>query len=309
MDFIEKHLLKKETLQFRSSEKISFFGPTIPQKEFNIMIRPTDFCNFSCDYCFSYTKNKDNVLSRENIEFLLNKIKDLPITKTYYIHGGEPFAYKDLYYLLDRITQDNSPVLIQTNLKLVNEVDIGKLTKYQNLKLSVSIHQNVDRTEYFNKLMQLNKLNLIDRIEVMYTIHNKKNKSLYKILKNIFNNVDIYYIFNELDQPHLDESEQKPQKSYTLVTDKFPNGKLLTFNEFYTKGINYSFKGLSCTAGNRGFILNYDGNLYRCQSDLFIYKKPFSTIEEYDHQQFKDKEICNRDCCLCDLNYTREEIR
>ena len=308
-NFISKHFVPKEKFYTEDFAKnLIKFGPLNEDNNFRIMIRPTDFCNFNCDYCFSYSKHKANALSIEQIDTFMDKIKDIPNTQniSFYIHGGEPFTYKHIWYLFDKIDQlnhkGNNTLLIQTNLSLFNIDDIPKILKYKNTKFAISVHQNINYTDYIDKFKVLDKYNLIDNIEVMYTKHNKKNLTLYDILSLEFNNVDIYSIFNEMDKD-IPRKVRDTDVNYKMITTT--NQETLKFDDFYKKGLNYSFKGMLCEAGYKGILLNHDGNIYRCQADLFIYKQPFTNIDNYVYTPNIKTKICNRDCCICDLEYNR----
>ena len=298
-NFIKKHLLDKKTYTEYTGEELLYFGSKEIIPTFQIMIRPTEFCNFSCEYCFSYSKNKNNCLSKEQLDIFSEKIKDIK-NKSFYIHGGEPLSYKNLFYLLEKIQLKNEPILIQTNLKLLTEEHIYKFKDFKNLKFAVSVHQGINPKEYLEKFKWLTKYNLLGRIEVMYTTSNPINKTIYKVFKNIYSNTDIYSIFNEMgmDIPNINTLVDK---NYLIKTNK--NEYEATFDDFYKKGLNYSFKGMGCSAGYQGFLLNWDGNIYRCQADLFIYQKPLTNINKFEI--LKENKICLNDCCLCDLEFTR----
>ena len=295
--FISKHFIPRRDLDF----KLLKFGPLEEDNNFRVMIRPTDFCNFDCDYCFSFSKEKRNALTIEQIDKFMDKIKLIP-NKTYYIHGGEPFTYKHIWYLFDKI---GSNMLIQTNLSLFKIEDIPKILQYPNTKFAISVHQDINYKDYVEKFRALDKYNLIDNIEVMYTTKNKKNLALYQILSEEFDNVVIYSIFNEMEND-IPRKVRDTDVNYKMITEVNNQQKQTTlkFDDFYKRGLNYNFKGMDCEAGYKGILLNHDGNIYRCQADLFIYKQPFANIDTYQPSNLKSK-VCDNNCCICDLEYIR----
>ena len=70
----------------------------------------TDKCTNNCPYCFASTEMGKtqmlNRLSRDNIEKVLELIRNGEPNFSINIIGGEPFLYDDLGYLLDRLTSE-----------------------------------------------------------------------------------------------------------------------------------------------------------------------------------------------------------
>ena len=63
----------------------------------DLIIKPTELCNFKCSFCSStqLTKEKKNWLKHEQIfEFLTR----FPHTKTIIVNGGDPLMMEPEYY-------------------------------------------------------------------------------------------------------------------------------------------------------------------------------------------------------------------
>lgn len=107
--------------------------------ERSLDIEVTRRCNLRCDYCFvgwsrDWTSDLPRAVAEEVIREGVGRFDLLHLT------GGEPFAYKDIWALLDLGVELGYPsALVNTNATMLTDADIARLGRYRGrVKLSVS---------------------------------------------------------------------------------------------------------------------------------------------------------------------------
>lgn len=109
-----------------------------------VMFDVTDHCNFSCKHCYKNQPNDYVDLDFNKIVWFLKEFKKRDQNPAIVISGGEPLLYKRLYALLDYVC-DGRSVRVNTNGILLKR-DYGKLLKYKNLRIQVSLDGYDDDT-------------------------------------------------------------------------------------------------------------------------------------------------------------------
>lgn len=121
------------------------------------VISPTARCNLHCIGCYAGKYEKDEGLSFEEVNGILNEAKDLGI---YFItiSGGEPFTWPHLLRILEK--HHDMYFQIYTNGTLINKELAKKLSELGNVALAISVEgfeKETDRRRgkgIFNKVMQ-----------------------------------------------------------------------------------------------------------------------------------------------------------
>ncbi|MFB3897270.1 MAG: radical SAM/SPASM domain-containing protein [bacterium] len=131
-----------------------------------ISIEVTGKCNNACRHCYNFWGNnnqarsskRNNILSREDISFLIKKVKeDIPLQYVA-ISGGEPLLRRDLPEILgDIIDMGLQPVVI-TNGALLSEVLLKRLPRdlYFEITLfanNAALHNRLAGNEVFNQIV------------------------------------------------------------------------------------------------------------------------------------------------------------
>ena len=84
-----------------------------------LIIKPTELCNFKCTFCSS-TKLVEDKASTLNLQHIFDFLKRFPNTNTIIVNGGDPLMVKPEYYfeILEYIKEHNLPTTIglTTNL-------------------------------------------------------------------------------------------------------------------------------------------------------------------------------------------------
>lgn len=85
-------------------------------------------CNMNCSYCCNKNEEFNSQFNRKSFSEI-----DFSLYKNICITGGEPFLHKGkLFSILNKIPLDKN-IYIYTNGTLIDDSDISRLLKYQNL--------------------------------------------------------------------------------------------------------------------------------------------------------------------------------
>ena len=128
----------------------------------------TNRCNLHCIHCYHPFEEyifKDE-LSYEQITRLIDDIYDLGVFNIT-LSGGEIFVRKDIFEILEYISNKRMLITLFTNAMRINEEIAEKLQKYNILKIGISLYSDVP--EIHNQITQqedsysrtLNAINLL----------------------------------------------------------------------------------------------------------------------------------------------------
>lgn len=278
-------------------------------KKITIILKPTDECNFRCQYCYhadtSYCKGR---MDFSLFEELLDKTFSYYNTVEIIFHGGEPllmgFDYiKKAIETIYKKKPDKTwlRVGIQTNGYFLDE-KICELCKKYNIQISVSLdglnEYNClrDKTEeVFNKITTLHKKGY--PFNILGVVH-KKNIKGYEEFYNYAKENDYHLKMN----PIFKSGAAKNNESYLLDKEEYLN----LLKSFYPKWIDdthpirrfdpfYNLtlmavtnKGHEC--GQCGCLtkwvgVEHDGTLYPCGRS---YTKEYSLDNIKDIDCLKD---------------------
>lgn len=159
--------------------------PTIAQWDIN------NECNLNCKHCRVSEKNTNKE------ELTLKQAKEL-LSQLYYcgtrklnISGGEPFLRKDIFEILT-FASNFEDIVITTNCTLLNEEKCKRLSKYPNIRLSISldgmeeIHDKFrGKKGTFKKVIEtfplLNKYNI--KFSIRFTLSRDTVKDALDVVK------------------------------------------------------------------------------------------------------------------------------
>lgn len=103
----------------------------------------TNRCNMRCVHCYHCFENYDflNELGLDEIKNIIDTIYNLGVFNIT-LSGGEIFLRKDLYSILEYISQKQMLITLYTNATLLDNESIQKLKNYNILKISVSLYSD-----------------------------------------------------------------------------------------------------------------------------------------------------------------------
>lgn len=218
-------------------------------------------CNYKCSYCINYFEVKK--LPREEMSGKdwvkgINRIvsrDDLPVT----LQGGEPTIHKDFFYIVNHIKPELN-IDILTNLQFdvdefirnVEPERIKRQSPYASIR--VSYHPEVmDLEETIQKTLKM--LDAGFSIGVWGVLHPKQEKLILEAQSKC-KNLGIDFRTKEF----LGEYKGKLYGTYLYegACDKKHKERML------------------CKTTE--LIINSNGNIYRCHSDLYANRKPIGHL-------------------------------
>lgn len=268
-------------------------------------------CSYKCSYCpycgiqdysYFFPKNVEKT-GEEWIEAL----ESLPPT-SFYILGGEPFLYKDLYKIINNLPKKHSIIGIITNASMPIEV-YNKINK--KLHINISFHREfVSEEDFINKVLLLSKkfhvtVNIVANNENILFLknHSKDFKN-----KNISVHVD----------PFIDFEKNK--------CFEYTKEQLKMIGNFITKDRNLLLKteleNLTkiCSAGRNYYNIMPNGDVTICSNTMDIKYSKFrekSNDKSFDlgnifDGTFKLNNVdykCKYKCLNhCDIDYCKIKI-
>lgn len=240
------------------------------EKEIQITLRITEYCNRKCSYCHW---NKGNHYSTESIleilDFIFKKFKDRSIL--IYLHGGEPTLHPDLSLILKKIKEYNFKLELQTNFDKSNI--ITKNIQYIDL-LDLSYHYPNSFKIFKRKILYIKKYLTINCVDLIYLpVFEKEIIKMKKFLNSIGIHNEVTYNFFEASQ-----YENKLSKELR----KLLTPQEIIKNNYFAKRIKVKDK---CDT-RKYVIINGNGDVFRCSYQL--------TNEAPTGNLLKDKNILEK---------------
>ena len=126
-------------------------------------------CNMDCEFCFNRNSLSRDMqdLPKEEVFAIIEKISQSGI-RSLRITGGEPFMRKDIYDILKHAKEWNMFVIVNTNVKLINERDIRKLSTLVDVVL-LPCHSKEEIPEKMRIAQVLQKNNITPIINTVLT--------------------------------------------------------------------------------------------------------------------------------------------
>lgn len=250
----------------------------------------TRFCNFNCEYCFSYSPYKKGEIISVDIDKIIKNLNDFDEIFRISFTGGEPFLVKNFIELCIKLSKKHF-LSFNTNLtnSLIN-LFINEIEPEKVLKIDASFHYS-----------QLLKKNLLGRyinnyaLLKEYSFNVSSEQVAYPGLMNKIAEINKISGENNLNLkfvPFFGKYNEKiyPQ-SYTEEEISMFNLDLKMLNKFYQKG-NF------CNAGYNVGVAFSNGDIKPC----FQIKDTISNI--YENLEFNDSPVkeCKSKICGCPMN-------
>lgn len=240
-----------------------------------------DICNFRCDYCYEWLKNKTP--PPINLPKLSESLRALGKDWIFLLSGGEPFLEPNFIEICQEITK-NHLLAINTNLSLENTFEFGdridpKRTVFINAAVHITEREKTDKNlqAYCKKSIYLQNKGF--NIIAYYVVHpgllgrmktdidNLKARGIDKVRIKMFRGVHEgkYYpaSFNK-EQGNFIRSFEADWPELALL-DEIP-----------------SLKGKLCHAGRRFYYMYRNGDLKRCSGVFKKYGNLFENTIRFD---------------------------
>lgn len=181
----------------------------LPKK---IIIEITLRCNLNCEFCMR-DQTKYQEITFENIKKMVNNFG--PSIKNVGLTGGEVFLRKDMFDILDLLSERKYSIAILTNATLLNEKMVEKLVNYKKMNVGISLdgllenHNNIRGPKSFQKTLRTIKA-IKKRMQVGVTTVITKNNinEISALFKQIAPYIDRYTIQFEIfnNKKEIEES-------------------------------------------------------------------------------------------------------
>lgn len=300
----------------------------------NFIFGITNSCNLRCKSCYnSYISPLKDEMSINDIYSMIDQI--LPFLKDgFSISGGEPFTKKNyLFKTIDYIRKKNKIIKIGivTNGTLINEEDVLKLSKYENLTIQISLDGINKSTHEYNrgentyekvinniKLLRKNNVNVL--LGILLT-----EKSILEIedilkfaLENKISNVRFIEMFwkgksRSKNLKHISSSELIP--IYKKILNKNKEYKYLLQKDSVTltiKSLINPIKKECCSVKNNSLYIDSNGDIYPCNlliNEKFKYgniktDRLKNILETHKINEFRKLHVnCFSRCKNCDIKF------
>lgn len=255
----------------------------------------TSKCNLSCKHCYQMYNHSIKEFSKEEIDFILDRIKAFGVSHIHLL-GGEPLAFKDISYVVKEAKKMEMLITMNTNGTLLTLQKAKELKKagLDTMVFSMdgateNINDSIRGKGVFKKLTSSIKLAKSEQlnISICYTI-SKENYC-------DFENIIIYCLENEIKHlrvvPVYDYSSAKlnglANIQYIDVLNEFErviNKYILTirdkelrisfdfrlkvveyFNRMYGNIFDSDIGGLKCEPGKKYFVIKADATVVPCE--------------------------------------------
>ena len=247
---------------------------------------PTMRCNFRCEYCFednSLKKESETMFDVHSVDEWVNAIKNFhKYNIELYLWGGEPFCINDTYDFIREVSKlENiiSGFRIDTNIFFADK--IAEQCPSSKVKLNCSYHMQYHTLEQeFEKVKKLKKLDMVGMVNFVASKYNLTHlKEDYgmsvKDLIDKFADIDVF-VNVAGDFTYANNKKYERYEEYKNFILQFVSPE--EWNWLRNK---YKDERL-CTAGQKMFTVQFNGDFTSCISDK-IYGNIFEGIINQDN--------------------------
>ncbi len=247
---------------------------------------PTMRCNFRCEYCFednSLKKESETMFDVHSVDEWVNAIKNFhKYNIELYLWGGEPFCINDTYDFIREVSKlENiiSGFRIDTNIFFADK--IAEQCPSSKVKLNCSYHMQYHTLEQeFEKVKKLKKLDMVGMVNFVASKYNLTHlKEDYgmsvKDLIDKFADIDVF-VNVAGDFTYANNKKYERYEEYKNFILQFVSPE--EWNWLRNK---YKDERL-CTAGQKMFTVQFNGDFTSCISDK-IYGNIFEGIINPDN--------------------------
>lgn len=265
--------------------------------EMQISLRITEKCNIACEYCLW---REGTVYSLEDIITSIDRLYDFFVEAgkkriLWYFHGGEPTTHPDLLYILDYLREKAE----ETGVIIYIEFQTNLVCSLPRLKEILERIDGLNISLHLKELMKSKTIYAFERnydylIEIGYPIENLdimleyNIKNMYRYLRKVlkflkYEKIKIsemvyaYIDFEENDERYNTQIRDREYALYEKLYKKHNkseqqyliDGKLYQTNDMFLEKLNC--KGMLCIAGVKHLIVNGDGNVFVCNTNMTNY--------------------------------------
>jgi len=246
-------------------------------------------CNLNCKHCRVSEKNDKKQLSLKQAKELLAQLWYTGTTKLN-LSGGEQFMRDDLFEILE-YARKFEDIVITTNGTLIDEKVCEKLSKFPNIKLSISLDGMAETHDSFRRKKGtfrkvIDTLSLLKEYNIpyaiKYTLSTETVKDVIKVINLIASkgakefNIRRVLVAGHADKDMLISNEEYKETIKRVIAEcnrlniNFRTGDPLLvpiFPEIFgidikNDDLNKIYAG--CQAGDEIIYIDYQGNVGAC---------------------------------------------
>ena len=101
---------------FEIKHKNTFYSPLVEPNVLYVEIYPLYICNYKCFFCYiknDYKNKKHPMMTRKNINDVLDSIEKSRYKVNLIVLGGEPLLYPYLSYMVEKLTNLDNVLKIE----------------------------------------------------------------------------------------------------------------------------------------------------------------------------------------------------
>ncbi len=253
------------------------------------------FCNFQCEYCWLLHYNSP-IKDQVDIGRLREGLSCLHDKWDFLITGGEPFLEKNFIEICQEITK-NQYLSVNTNLSTSNIFDFAdKIDPQKTTLIRVGIHiaqrENRDPQlkSFIEKMLYLQKKGFfVKAVYVSFpTLFDRIKSDIEYLRDNGLQNVVVKIFYGTHNGVYYPDAFSAEQKDFLMSLD-------CDDEESEIINSTHNYYGLLCSAGQRRFLMDREGNLKRCHSTQRDYGNLFDKTIIFD----KKPRPCPKTYCTC----------
>jgi len=229
-------------------------NPRIKYLEFSL----SNICNLKCIMCSSdYSNRFKGYREINNFDVFTNL--DFDEIDEAVLSGGEPFAEKRLYSILDKMSK-NTKLIINTNCTIFPDDQIlSELKKFKNVNIKVSfdatsdtvvlIRRGIKYENFLKTLEEWKKNDFFISFQLVYQIMNCLDiLNIEKVMNRYSDDI----LFTPLYNPKMLDVSYIPDEFKKIILEYSKNSKFLDLIDKHLKSNKYNHDVVS------EFLLNYN---------------------------------------------------
>ena len=282
---------------FEIKHKNTFYSPLVEPNVLYVEIYPLYICNYKCFFCYiknHYKNKKHPIMTRKNINDVLDSIEKSRYKVNLIVLGGEPLLYP---YLNDILIRDFYRITLISN----GSKKICGLNHKNNFEVTLSYYPNYckDDNTFIQNMQYLHKNNINCTINVMKLTDDLRSERIVKIANAYNFPVEITPIIfkNKVVNKNVDFSKNDDDIFYY-------NSRAMS--NFDVEREHLSFKDWSCLQSF--FMIMADGCINQgCEisvDNIFTNRDFFKNYKIIDKKC--QKEFCRYDSYLAQYKYNDE---
>jgi MoaA/NifB/PqqE/SkfB family radical SAM enzyme len=259
-------------------------------------------CNYDCRYCIQKRKNRRGVPDRATLDAIFEGLERLPGRWEVKMSGGEPFMQPGLIDLVKGLKSRNHFISVVTNFSASNEY-LREFVQAAGERLrivSASLHLEYASADAFrDKVLRL-RTSLPPGASINVTaVARRENIDEIAAVRNS-------YLAFGIDFKVQPEKKGREVVPYTPAERRRIEAM---GGHCGTGSVENSFQGRPCLAGAEYFIVDHEGEAYRCYPARRYRSERLGNLVQGDFSLMEGAAVCPYSYCSCTVPILRGLVR